>query len=134
MNWNLIFRLSLFGLFMAIATVYFIPSNIEPICWLVIFVICAIIIARNCASRFFLVGLLVSLVNSVWITSTHILLYHTYILSHVKEAEMMGKLALPTHPRLMMLISGPIVGLLSGLVLGLFSLIASKLIRKRSVA
>ena len=35
-DWKLIFRLSLFGLAMAIATVFAIPSNIEPAFWLVI--------------------------------------------------------------------------------------------------
>ncbi len=48
MNWNLIFKLSLFGLAMGIATVYWIPSNIEPYFWLVIFIICAYAIAKNC--------------------------------------------------------------------------------------
>jgi uncharacterized membrane protein len=33
MNWKLIFLLSLFGLAMAIATVFVIPSNIEPLFW-----------------------------------------------------------------------------------------------------
>ena len=31
---------------MAMATVYFIPSNIEPLCWLVIFIICAYLIGK----------------------------------------------------------------------------------------
>ena len=35
-DWKLISRLSLFGLAMAIATVFAIPSNIEPAFWLVI--------------------------------------------------------------------------------------------------
>jgi hypothetical protein len=36
MDWKLIFGLSLFGLAMAIATVFIVPSNIEPAFWLVI--------------------------------------------------------------------------------------------------
>ena len=68
MNRKLILQLSLFGLAMGIATVFVIPSNIEPIFWLVIFGICAYIIATRCSGRYFLHGLFVSLVNSVWIT------------------------------------------------------------------
>jgi hypothetical protein len=71
LNWNLIFRLSLFGLAMAFATVYFKPSNIEPFCWLAIFIICAYLIAKNCTSKYFLHGLFVSLLNAVWITAAH---------------------------------------------------------------
>ena len=47
MNWKLIFGLSLFGLAMAIATVFVIPSKIEPFFWLAIFIICAIVIAKG---------------------------------------------------------------------------------------
>lgn len=131
MNKKLIFQLSLFGLAMAFATVYFIPSNIEPFCWLVIFIVCAYFIAKNCTSKYFLHGLYVSLLNAVWITAVHILLFNTYISNHPKEAGMMTKMPMPDLPRLMMLVTGPIVGLISGLILGLFALIASKIMKKK---
>ena len=131
MNWNLIFKLSLFGLAMAFATVYFIPSDIEPFCWLFIFIICAYLIAKNCSSKYFLHGLLVSIVNAVWITSVHILLFDKYIINHPREAEMMTKMFMPDSPRLMMLFIGPAVGVISGVVLGLFAFIASKIIKKK---
>lgn len=130
MNTKLIFQLSLFGLFMAIATVYFIPSNVEPICWLAIFIFCAYFIAKRCTGKYFLTGLCVSLVNSVWITAAHILLFQTYIQNHPQKAEMMSKMPLPDSPRIMMLGTGPLVGLISGLILGLFAFLASKIIRK----
>ena len=131
MNWKLIFQLSLFGLAMAISTVYWIPSDREPFFWLVIFIICAYIIARNCTGKYFLHGLLVSLINSIWITASHVLLFKTYIANHPKEAEMLTTMPMPTHPRLMMLFTGPVVGLISGLVLGVFAFIASKIWKKK---
>jgi len=130
MNWKLIFQLSLFGLAMAFGTVFFISSGIEPICWLIIFVICAYLIAKNCSSRYFTHGFLVSLVNSVWITAVHILFFKTYISNHPQEAEMLTKMPMPNHPRMMMLLTGPVVGAISGLVLGLFAFIASKFVKK----
>ncbi|MDQ6757324.1 MAG: hypothetical protein M3004_10355 [Bacteroidota bacterium] len=132
MNWNLIFKLSLFGLAMAFATVYFIPSNIEPFCWLIIFIICAYIIAKNCSSKYFLHGLLVSIVNSIWITAVHIILFDKYISGHPKEVEMMKKMPMPDSPKLMMLMTGPVVGIVSGLILGLFAFIASKIFKKQT--
>jgi hypothetical protein len=131
MNWKLIFKLSLFGLAMAFATVYFIPSNIEPFCWLLIFIVCAYLIAKNCSSKYFLHGLLVSIVNSVWITAAHIILFDQYISNHAEEAEMMKKMPLPDSPKLMMLMTGPLVGIASGLILGLFAFIAAKIIKKK---
>jgi hypothetical protein len=131
MNWKLIFQLSLFGLAMAIATVYWIPSNLEPFFWLFIFIICAYLIARNCTGKFFLHGLLVSICNSVWITAFHVLLFKTYIDGHPKEAEMMSTMPMPKHPRMMMLLTGPVIGIISGLVLGLFAFVASKIWKPR---
>lgn len=131
MNKKLILQLSLFGLAMAFATVYFIPSNIEPLCWLAIFLVCAYLIAKNCTEKYFLNGLCVSIVNAVWITSVHILLFKTYIANHPQEAAMMRTMPMPTHPRLMMLMTGPIIGIISGLVLGLFAFIASKIMKKK---
>lgn len=127
MDWKLIFQLSMFGLAMGIATVFVIPSSIEPIFWLVIFVICAVIIAKRRVGKPFLHGLLVSLVNSVWITAAHVLLFDTYMANHAREAAMTQ--GSPVPPRLMMLLMGPIIGFVSGLVLGLFAVVASKVIK-----
>lgn len=132
MNWKLIFQLSLFGLAMAFATVYFISSGMEPLCWIIIFVICAYLIAKNCNSRYFLHGFLVSVVNSIWITVIHVLLFNKYILNHPQEANMLTKMPMPERPRLMMLMTGPVIGIVSGLILGLFAFIASKFIKKRN--
>ena len=133
MNWSLIFKLSLFGLAMAFATVFIVPSNVEPFLWLVISVICAYIVAKNCTSNFFMHGFMVSIINSIWITLAHVGFYHTYIANHPKEAEMMTKIPSGLNPKVLMLITGPIVGVISGLIFGLFAFIASRLV-KRSTA
>jgi len=130
MNWNLIFKLSFFGLAMGIATVYFIPSNIEPFCWLGIFIYCAYVIAQSLSAQYFLHGLMVSIVNSVWITGSHLLLFDKYISNHAQEAAMMANSPMSGSPKLMMLLTGPVVGVISGLVLGLFAYIASKIMKK----
>jgi uncharacterized membrane protein len=130
MNWSLIFKLSLFGLAMAFATVYFIPPHVEQFCWLAIFIICAYLIAKNCSADYFLTGFLVSLVNCIWITAVHVFLFKTYMAGHPMEAANMAKMPMHEHPRRMMLVVGPIVGAVSGLVLGLFSFVASKLVKK----
>jgi uncharacterized membrane protein len=130
MNWKLIFCLSLFGLAMAFATVFWIPTKIEPLFWLVIFAFCAYFIAKRCKRRYFLHGFLVSLVNTVWITAVQVILYPSYIATHPEMAKMSADMPMPNHPQLMMVLMGPVFGVLSGLVLGLFSFIAAKLVKK----
>jgi hypothetical protein len=130
MDWKLIFQLSLFGLAMSIATVFLIPPNVEPACWLVIFLICAYVIARRRPTRRFVHGLLLGLANSVWITAAHVSLFDRYVAGHPQEAAMMKSMPLAATPRLMMVITGPLVGLVSGIAIGLFALAAGKLIRR----
>jgi hypothetical protein len=131
MKIKLILLLSLFGLAMAVATVFWIPSTIEPIFWLAIFVACAIIIAKKAPGKYFLHGFLVSLVNCAWIISAHIIHFDTYIANHPQEAEMMTNMQISFSPKLLMLFTGIIIGVASGLILGLFSFIASKIFRKK---
>lgn len=127
MNWKLVLQLSVFGLAMGIGTVFLIPSNIEPFFWLAVFIVCAAIISKQCKSRFFLNGLMVSIVNSVWVTSAHVLLFRFYSTGHASEIEMMARMPLGDSPRLLMVLMFPVVGIVSGLVLGLFSYVAHRL-------
>src|SRR5262245_34740849 len=124
MNWKLIFQLSLFGLAMAILTVFVISSTIEPIFWGVIFVACAFQIAHKAPRMLFLHGFLVSIVNGVWITIVHLLLFDQYIVRHPDEAQMMAQISSSMSPRVMMSVVGMFAGVASGLILGLFSFIA----------
>ena len=134
MNWKLIFQLSLFGLAMALATVYWIPPHWEPVFWIVIFVICAYYIARRSPGKFFLHGLLVGIFNSIWITAVHLLLAKTYLANHPEEADMMTRMPWPKHPRILMAITGPFIGVISGIILGIFALIASKILKRGTVS
>jgi len=132
-DWRLILTLSLFGLAMAIGTVSTIPSSVEPVIWLAIFVICAFVIARYRSRRHFLHGLLSGLLNSVWVTSAHIIFFSTYIDHHPKEAAMMGSMPLPNSPRLMMALVGPVVGVVTGAIIGLLALLAGRFVRPKRV-
>jgi hypothetical protein len=129
MNWKLILQLSLFGLAMGIATVFVIPSNVEPLTWLIIFVICAYVIGKRAPGHPFKHGFMVSIVNSIWITACHMLLISSYLPRHPDEAEMMLHLPLSRHPRILMAITGPLIGVVSGLILGLFAFVAYKLLQ-----
>ncbi len=113
MNWKLIFLLSSFGLVMAIATVFLIPSKVEPTFWLAIFIVCAYFISKP-TEKPFSHGPFPGLANSVWIIASHILFFSKYIANHPREAAMMRSMPLPDSPRVMMALTGPVGGLVSG--------------------
>jgi hypothetical protein len=129
MNAKLVFQLSLFGLAMAFGTVFFISAGVEPLCWLVIFLICAAVIGIRMTPRPFLHGVAIGVVNSIWITAVHIAFYTRYIATHAREAEMVRNA--PMSPRLMMALVGPLIGVASGVVLGVLAILATRLLRPR---
>lgn len=128
MNWKLIFVLSLLAIPMAFATVYYIPQNVEPVVWLVIFIVCAFIIAKVARGKFFLHGFLVSIFNCVWITAIHFIFFDAYYANHPNLAEM--KDVTPQTMRYAGLVIGPVIGIISGLILGLFSFVAAKILKR----
>lgn len=130
MNWKLILALSMFGLFMAIGTVYFIPMNVEMICWPVIFIICAYFIAKRAPGKLFLHGLYLGLTNCFWILATHLLLLKSYMEFHPDQQKFMDAPMMTSHPRMSMVLIGIFIGIVSGIVIGLLSWIAGKLVKK----
>src|SRR5437588_4707346 len=118
------------GLAMAFATVSFIPSRAEPLVWLAILIVCAFFIARLRPDRAFLHGLVLGLVTSIWLTGAHMMFFQQYIANHPQEAAMTKSMPLPNSPRLTMALIGPLIGIVSGAVIGLIA-VAIKVLRTR---
>ena len=119
MNLKLVLQLSVFGLIMAFATVSLIPDVAESFFWLVIFIICAYLIAKRCTGRYFLHGFLTSIFNSIWITLVHFFFYNSYVQHHAAMAAKMTPHAgyFNTHPRAFMVLCGLPIGVLFVIVL-----------------
>lgn len=130
MNWKLILQLSLLGLTMAVGTVFFIGPTVEPYLWIVILVVSAVEIARRSGGRLFTHGVFTGLANCVWVTGAHVLFVDRYLAWHPAEAAQMAQLPMPDSPRLMMLAVGPAVGLISGGVIGIFAVLAGRLVKR----
>jgi len=133
MNWRLIFLLSLFGLAMAIGTVWFIPMNIEYVLWPVIFIIDAYLIAKGCSKNYFVNGFMVAIFNCIWITAAHLIFFKDYMAFHQEMANNMHGY-MSEHPHHAMLIIGPMIGIISGIIIGLLSWIASKIVKSNAAA
>jgi hypothetical protein len=55
--------------------------------------------------------------------------FDQYLAGHSREAEMMKSMPFPDAGRLMMVLTGPMVGVVSGIIIGIFAVIAGKLIQ-----
>ncbi len=65
-------------------------------------------------------------------SGAHILLFDQYLASHAREAEMMK--SLPLAPKAMMAITGPVVGVVSGVAIGIPAVIAGKMLKRAPAA
>jgi len=91
------------------------------------------VIAKCAGGKNFVHGLLLGIVNSIWITGAHVLLFDRYAAGHAQETAMMQNPSIPLSGKAMMAVVGPVIGLISGVVLGLFALLAGKLVKNQSV-
>ena len=134
MNWRLIFMLSLLGLVMGVATVYFIPSNIEPLFWLACWIFWAYMIATRAGGRYFLHGIATGVASTVWIIAAHVALFQSYVTNHPQEMAAMQTMWLPTHPRQAMTLNSIIIGVVAGAIVGLLAMLIRRFVRPRVVA
>ena len=132
MNWKLIFALSLFGVAMGIASLFGLTRHIEPLLWIVIFVFYAWWIAKHCSGKYFLHGFLVSVLNGVWISLIHAGFFSLYMSNNPEMVAGLQNLPRGVSPRVMMMVVGPIIGILTGVVAGLFAWVAAKLFNRKS--
>jgi hypothetical protein len=129
MNWKLVFQLAVFGIAMGLGTVFFVPSAIEPILWLIVFLLSAYTIAKRCVRLRFLNGLVVGLLDSLLKTTVHMVLYSTYVARHSQEIAMIRQMTSAVSPRLLILLSSPIWGLIYGTATGLLTLLLALFIK-----
>lgn len=125
MNWVLIALLSIPGLLMGLLSVRGHTRGIEPYLWLVLAVFATLVIARTAEQRFFLHGLSVGIAWGVLNGLVAATLFSTYV-AHNPMPKLGGGSSLST--RLLFVVSGPVIGLVTGLVLGGLCWGASRLI------
>jgi hypothetical protein len=134
MKWTLILRLSIIGLVLALGSIFFISPNVEPLLWLAVFLYYAYAIGKGTRTWHFFHGLLLGILNSIWIVSAHVLFLTRYLAGHPREVQMIDKLhaaGLAVSPRWAMSGAGIAVGVLEGIVIGVFAVIAGMMVKPR---
>jgi len=136
MNWKLIAQLTLLGLAMELGSVFFIPTMVEPIVWLTLYVAYAYSIGKHCRLWRFWHGLILGVLNGIWITGTHEVFRARFLERHPEELALID--VYRSHgfgwsPRHIMAINGAASGLFWGVVVGVFAVVAGLMMKPRQV-
>lgn len=128
MNWAMVALLSIPGLMMGLLSVRGHTRGIEPFLWLVLAVFVTLVVARTAGSRYFLHGLSVGVGWGLLNGLTAAAFANAY-LRHNPEFVQRAPSGGAFTPRAMFLLGAPLIGLASGLVLGLLCWAAAHAIR-----
>ena len=125
MDWKVIIILSAFGLIMGLLSLKGFTQKIEPFLWLLFTIATALVVSKNIDSGTFLHGLLIGLFWGVINALTQSIFFDTYIANNPQARENFDKITF-VQPRYFVLITGPVIGLVTGVVLGGLSLLLRK--------
>lgn len=130
MNWKIILLLSLIGGIMGLGSVFRFTIGIEPYLWIVIFLFVALITAKNARGYFFTHGLLLGLFLTITNTLVQLAMLDTYLTNNPEIKKSYAESLNGGNPHLIIITMIPVIGIISGVILGIMVMAASKLIVK----
>lgn len=129
MKWKTILLLSLFGILMGLNSVFGIIKNIEWLLWLIIAIVSAYVLNKQTkkllVTHAVITGLFIGILNAIIQSS----LFDMYLANN-PEIEGFNQWPITVEPQYFLLMAGPFVGIVYGLVIGLFALIIKKILKK----
>ena len=126
MDWKIIAILSTIGLLMGLLSVKGFTQKIEPFLWLLFGIATSLILSKNMEQRLFLHGLLIGIAWGVCNGLIQSAFFDTYLANNPALQQNFQKKSF-ISPRYFVLVTGPIIGLITGLILGGLSLLLKKL-------
>lgn len=117
MNWTLILFLSLFGVLLGILSVLGFTKKAEPLLWLVVGLFTVFFLSKKISEMIFWHGFAIGIFWGCLNSLIQSLFFKTYLINNPKYTEAYNKSS-RLKPRYLILIVGPLLGLLTGAVLG----------------
>lgn len=131
MKWKIVLRLSLLGVPVGFAGVYGLSGNAALAVWLIVFVVFAVVIARSMESDFFVHALLASILAGLFVGIIHAAFINSYIAHNAQLNSANAMMPKTSHPRLLMVVLGPFIGAVTGVVAGLMAVAAGRIMKKK---
>lgn len=134
MNWKLILLLSLTGILTGLANVYLVPAKYSALIEMPVSFFCAYVLARAQQKKHFMHGLAVGAIAAMLATFVRVALVRQYLAHQPHDALQYTKMAQEAHGTVVQVIitMGVFFTIISGIVVGLFSLAAGKIIDQMS--
>jgi hypothetical protein len=129
MNWRLIFVLSLFSVIIGFASMLGLTKSYEWLMWLCVGIYSAFRFARITRDDLFLHGFYLGIFVGVFSAAIQAIFISTYLSNNPRMVEALNALPQSLHPAVVVLIMGPIIGAVSGVVFGVLAVVAGKLVR-----
>ncbi|MEZ4889210.1 MAG: hypothetical protein R2779_01215 [Crocinitomicaceae bacterium] len=126
MNYKIIIILSSIGLIMGLLTVKGFTQKIEPFLWLLFGIATSLVLSKNIDEKTFLHGLIIGLTWGIINGMIQSAFFDTYISNNPQLQQSFSKSTF-IQPRYFVLATGPIIGLITGLVLGGLSVLLKKI-------
>lgn len=126
MDWTAILLFSLIGLIMGALAVKGYTQRIEPFLWLLFGLAVALVLSKNISERVFLHGLLIGLAWGILNGLCQVTFFDAYFANNPAAQASFRKVTF-MPARLFGLITGPMMGLVTGSVLGGLSLLLKRL-------
>lgn len=125
MDWKVIIILSAIGLIMGLLSVKGFTQKLEPFLWLLFGIATSLVLSKNIDNKTFLHGLLIGLAWGIINGLTQSVFFDTYLANNPQLQQNFQKTTF-MQPKYFVLVTGPIIGLITGLVLGGLSLLFKK--------
>ena len=126
MNWLLILLLSIFGVVMGFLSIKGYTGKIEPFLWLLLGIISALILSKNVNNRLFIHALVIGLFWGILNAIIQSGFFDQYLANNTNLQERFKNTG-SIKPQYFVLIMGPLIGLVTGVVLGGLSILLKKL-------
>ncbi len=128
MKWTLILRLSLIELALTLASIFFLSPNLETILWLATVLFYAYAIGNGTRQYRFLHGILLGIVNAVWVSVVHAIFLARYLARHPVANSTIDMIS-HSRPRLSLALTAIFTGIGQGIVIGVFAVVAGMMVK-----
>jgi len=123
MNWNLILKLSLFGLLMGILSVFgFIPTGFEFFPWLIIAVISGYLISKHTTKLVITQSVVLGLFMGIIVSVFQAVFFDKLLENNPGSLDGFKEIPMSMEPQYVILFMGPFIGIIFGIVIGLIAL------------